>query len=74
MKKTKKIDPSILYKIIQEGEYDKTPVDGYKFVEQTLLGSDDEDGGGDKRVARSVQSQAGAYAPTTPCGPLTIWP
>jgi len=47
MAKTKKIDPSILYKIIQEGEYDKKPVSGFVFVEDTITGADDEDGGAD---------------------------
>lgn len=43
----KKIDPAILYKIIQEGEYFKKSIGGYKFVQRTLLSSDDEDGGGE---------------------------
>lgn len=45
MSKTKKIDPATLYKIIMDGGHSKKPIDGYKFIERTITGSDYEDGG-----------------------------
>lgn len=57
MSKIKKIDPAILYQIIREGEYSKI-IDGYKFIQQTLLSSDDEDGGGEYGlIIQEVESQ-----------------
>lgn len=59
MTKTKKIDPAILYKIIQDSGYSKKPIGGYKFIENKLTGSD---GGGDYDLVIQEVSSGKYYA------------